>query len=251
MRSFTVLVRHASTEASQGRRLLGSLDEPLSEEGIGEANELAQAMTRRIMETGNLSGWIFSSGLRRAVQTAECISRLLGWPLVTQPKLAERHFGKWSGQTLDRVLMYDPKAAEQFIWDPLSVDPEGAELAVDFRVRVLEAWNVISDLSTSGIGVVVTHDGPIRIILRAIGLTSLAAVPLYSIKPCACFCICKETRHWQFHSNWNPLPEATPSSIASRKNRPGGSTRKPPDTTDPADEHHSRCRRLCRQRVDS
>lgn len=184
-----MLVRHASTEASTSRRLLGRLDEPLSRQGIVEAEAVAHQLVNEgaADTTSGVNGRVISSPLLRARQTASRIADVLDWPLLLDAGLAERDFGSWAGCRLERLLAYEPRATEQFIRDPLCVDPIGAEDRSHFQTRVLESWSRVIGMTQNDITpIVVTHDGPMRIILRHLELHELADVPLYGLRAGQC-----------------------------------------------------------------
>lgn len=102
-----VLARHASTEASEARRLLGALDEPLSKRGTQEAADLSHAIAARVDRTGLASayGRVLTSPLTRAVQTASVIAKALGWRMEMRDDFRERDFGTWAGNSIDELLL--------------------------------------------------------------------------------------------------------------------------------------------------
>lgn len=183
-----ILARHASTEASEARRLLGALDEPLSKRGTQEAADLVHAIAARVDRAGLASadGHVLTSPLIRAVQTASVIAKTLGWQMDIRDDFRERDFGAWTGRAIDELLHYAPIIGEQFVKDPLSVNPERAESMANFQCRVLHCWAHLSEtFRRSEPIILVTHDGPIRVILRSIGFYGVVAVPLYAIPACS------------------------------------------------------------------
>lgn len=118
-----ILARHASTEASEARRLLGALDEPLSKRGTQEAADLAHAIAARLDRAGLASadGRVLTSPLTRAVQTASVIAKALGWRMDVRDDFRERDFGTWAGRSIDELSRSAPIVAAQFVTDPLSV----------------------------------------------------------------------------------------------------------------------------------
>lgn len=73
-----ILVRHASSDSSYARRLLGSLDEPLSEPGVAEVYDVACSLCARLGAVG-LAGRVITSPLARARETALRIAECLDW----------------------------------------------------------------------------------------------------------------------------------------------------------------------------
>jgi broad specificity phosphatase PhoE len=186
-----ILARHASTHSTHTKRLLGRMDETLSEVGFAQASTLARMWRERLV--GRTGGAVVTSPLKRASLTAGLIAESLAWSIQRVSGLAERDFGSWTGRTLTELLACERNAAEQFIRDPLSVTPEGAEHPREFEDRVLDAWSSQVDRAKTDAShganttmvAIVTHDGPLRIILRHIGFgDALESMPLYGIEPC-------------------------------------------------------------------
>jgi len=94
------LIRHGSTDANennppvlQGR----SLDNPLSANGIIQAEKTAKFLSKKSISK------IYSSPMKRAVQTAEIINRHLGLTLSLVEDIVECSLGSWEGLTFDQV----------------------------------------------------------------------------------------------------------------------------------------------------
>ncbi len=192
------VVRHASTASTPRRRLLGTLNEPLSDEGLHEATLFAKGLVafRRATGLADAPGMIVSSPLTRAQMTASVLAGTLGWQLQEVSAFAERHFGRWSGRRLDDLLVHDPRDVARFVADPLSIDPPEAETGTALRDRVLSGWTDMITLSRCDHEVViVTHDGPLRVLLHELGYSGIVKrTPLYRIKPCHCFCVYPDSR---------------------------------------------------------
>ncbi len=92
------LIRHAKPELPHnGKLYYGSTDYPLSKEGMLKARELSDAL--KDVEAGA----VFSSDLKRAIDTAEISlsGRLCD---IKQIKgLREIHLGEWEGKSFDEV----------------------------------------------------------------------------------------------------------------------------------------------------
>lgn len=85
-------IRHGSTAWNKERRAQGSADIPLDEDGIIQANKLAERLS---MENWDV---IYSSDLLRARQTAEIISERMGnKQIVLEPRIREVSGGQIEG----------------------------------------------------------------------------------------------------------------------------------------------------------
>jgi broad specificity phosphatase PhoE len=181
-----VIARHGSTEASKSQRLLGWLDEPLSQEGCAEVHRLGKRLCKLSHRMGQ-RGTIYSSDLLRAKETASIIADAIGWPINISEGLRERYFGEWTGMSIREIEQEEPELLQKFARDPLSVTPKGGEDISIFQARVFATWGQIIDHPHAKLGsMIITHDGPIRIILRSLAPGEPQA-PLFHIRPCSLF----------------------------------------------------------------
>lgn len=100
-------VRHGITRWNIEGRAQGNSDIPLAEQGLQEAQLLA--------ERPEIGDWdiVFSSDLSRAKQTAEIIVEKIGVPLHLDPRLRERSGGLIEGTTeAERVERWGPNWRE-------------------------------------------------------------------------------------------------------------------------------------------
>lgn len=104
--------------------LNGRRNEPLSEKGIEQANEVAG----KIKETGIYFDHVYSSPLQRAYKTAEIITDTLGIPKPeVLPDLIERDFGIMTGQPQSKIKEICSPDIVQSDTITYFLSPEGAE----------------------------------------------------------------------------------------------------------------------------
>src|SRR5690242_11799752 len=82
-----LLVRHGQSEGNAERRFGGHTATPLSPRGLRQAHITAQALASESITA------IYSSDLRRAVQTAAPLSKLTGVPVIATEAFRERSVG--------------------------------------------------------------------------------------------------------------------------------------------------------------
>lgn len=150
------LLRHGETVG--GTRFRGSLDDPLTDEGIRQM-ECAVA---------NAGPWdeIVTSPLSRCAAFAESLALKLRVPLAIDERLREIHFGDWEGRSSAELMATAPLALTRFLGDPLRHPPPGAESVEAFRERTLDALR--DRLTPHNLGrrlLLVTHGGVIRVML--------------------------------------------------------------------------------------
>ncbi|MCP5266106.1 MAG: histidine phosphatase family protein [Burkholderiaceae bacterium] len=140
-----ILVRHALPERS-----LTSADPVLAAPGRAQAARLAGWLA------GERFDALYSSPMRRAIETAEPLRTRLGMPLKTFEGLAEydRHSGAY-------IPIEELKRLDRAAWDSLT-QAGGADL-VAFRTSVVDALESIIAEHRGGRAIVFCHGGVINV----------------------------------------------------------------------------------------
>jgi len=126
-----LICRHGETAWNRERRVMGSLDIPLSDEGRRQCASTAKLLS----ELGVVR--IVSSPLLRAAESARIIAGELGLPVAFDVDLEEVRFGRWQGESYDDVVN-DPDFGP-YIADPVANATPGGETVVDVQRRGLAA----------------------------------------------------------------------------------------------------------------
>ena len=148
-----LLARHGETDWNRERRVQGHTDRPLTAEGRRQAAVLAEQLVDDPPDA------VYSSDLVRAHETARIVAERLGLDVVVLPELRERDFGTWEGLTDDEILSRFPEAHN---------GPWGdAETREEMLERVREAVARIAAAHPDGRVLVITHGGPVRVLLTA------------------------------------------------------------------------------------
>lgn len=157
-------VRHGETDMNRQKRYLGHSDVSLNEQGLRQANELAQRLAKAGGGAGSVK--LYSSDLQRCVQTAKPLAA--GWnvPLVTVPALRELSFGEWELFTYEQLMERDGERATRWYDDPFTYAPPNGESLRELGARV-DPWlrGLLTKMETdesAGTAVLVTHGGVIR-----------------------------------------------------------------------------------------
>ncbi|MHB1612968.1 MAG: histidine phosphatase family protein [Actinomycetes bacterium] len=161
-----ILVRHGTPEAyrpGDDRGVFDGQDDPrLAPEGREQAEKVGRYLAAR-----GVTG-VYTSPLRRAIETARPLSRLLGISPVVIGELREVHLGQWEGGLIhQRLNEGDPLwsvVLEQERWDAI---PE-AEDNESLRARVRSALTRIALAHPDGTVVAFTHDGVIAAALSVV-----------------------------------------------------------------------------------
>jgi 2,3-bisphosphoglycerate-dependent phosphoglycerate mutase len=124
------LIRHAQTAWNLEQRAQGHSDIPLDEIGEQQAIELGKAFQ------GVQLGRVFSSDLKRSVQTADRVVEATGAPMELTRDLRERSFGIHEGESFSKIRSLMDSIAERDGTDHFGARPEGGESARDVWDRL-------------------------------------------------------------------------------------------------------------------
>lgn len=141
-----LLIRHGPTEWNRQRRIQGSTDIPLSDEGR------AAVRRWRLPDEFEDYRWV-SSPLQRAMETA----RLMGGEARPEPRLTEMNWGRWEGMLFAELAERFPQEIEDS--ERLGIDfrRPGGESPRDVQKR-LASWLASLEEPT----VAVAHNGILR-----------------------------------------------------------------------------------------
>ena len=150
----TYLTRHSETPLNQLRKVNGEIDEPLNETGIAQAKELAASLPPSLKI-------IYSSPLKRAIETATYLSEKTNLPINITSALTEVRMGNLAGKSwkempngqilkkLHRSVQYDYLAT-------------GGENVADVFARLKPFLSAISHQFNDHEVLFITHGGIIR-----------------------------------------------------------------------------------------
>lgn len=145
------LVRHGESQLNLEKRVSGQFDTPLSQEGIRHSQMLA-AQLIEVPLTG-----IYTSALRRTVETARPTAVMHGLQIQSYAGLNEQHFGILEGRFRDER---DPEA--RALWDARKHDKRthripGGECFIDLAERVQQVLKDILVHAAGGTILIVGH----------------------------------------------------------------------------------------------
>lgn len=151
------LIRHGLTDWNAAGRIQGQTDIPLN----GEGREQAERLGRRLLKEEYQWDYIITSGLSRAQETGEIISKLLNVPLLEpDARLKERAFGQIEGLTSEERVARWGQA-----WETLDL---GQEQIADIQIRALafleDLWSAYPDQNV----LIVTHGAFLANLLTAL-----------------------------------------------------------------------------------
>ncbi|MGB3128224.1 MAG: histidine phosphatase family protein [Dehalococcoidia bacterium] len=154
-----VLVRHGQTEWNRVERFRGRKDLLLDATGLRQA--LAAAL--------RIKDWpvaaVYSSPLRRALETAKVIANQLDLPVEPLDGLIDLDFGDWQGLTAEEAAKQDGELYKLWVERPDQVRFPGGEGLADVHDRVVAAVEDIAVKNPDRVVVLVSHNVVCRVLL--------------------------------------------------------------------------------------
>jgi broad specificity phosphatase PhoE len=159
------LLRHGETLWNREGRYQGCVDVRLSPDGVAQAEAVSLALAERSLAA------IYSSPLRRALETAEAIAAPHGLAVALDPAFREICHGLWEGLTAREVRARFPDLYARWRATPETVTmPEGESLT-EVRARVLDGLERLRAKHEGDTVCLVAHGTPVRLLLlEALGL---------------------------------------------------------------------------------
>ena len=111
---------------------------------------------------------IYSSPLKRAIDTATPLAAARGLSVVQREELAEIDYGKWDGLTAEAVARDWHDEYERWTADPAWNPPTGGETAIALSQRMTNVVEEITGSQMDGNVLVVSHKASIRVLLCAL-----------------------------------------------------------------------------------
>jgi alpha-ribazole phosphatase len=167
------LIRHGETDWNIARRYQGHRDIPLNHTGIQQARQIAERLSKEKIYA------VYSSDLSRARETAEQIAQSHKLKVTSDARWRELSFGDWEGLTNPEIQAKAPDELALWQSDSTLYAPPHGETLAQLAERVLSAFNELRDIHAEQTIVIVSHGGPLQILLcHALGVSF--------------------QRHWQF-----------------------------------------------------
>ena len=177
-----LLVRHGTTDWVDNNILHGITDIPLNENGLRQANEAAEALKHVP------ASHLYSSSLKRCMQTAQAISANVHLDPIPLDGLIEMDFGWLEGKPLMDHRKLEKSSLARFIdrFRFIFVRTISGESIRHLRRRVLSAWQQILDENKDEISIVVAHSAVFNnILIHHFGRNYPKGSHYYSMRPCS------------------------------------------------------------------
>jgi probable phosphoglycerate mutase len=130
-----ILVRHGQTawNVESGERFRGRTDLPLDTTGLAQAHTLAERLANLPIAA------VYSSPLKRAVETAQPTAQQLGLPVHLLPGIIDINYGDWQGLSHPEVAQVYPDLYQRWLEKPHLVKFLNGESLRQVRLRGMAA----------------------------------------------------------------------------------------------------------------
>ncbi len=126
------LLRHGKTEWNSVKKIQGSADSPLTQEGIENTKAWIPILKKFNWDR------ILASDLGRVKQTVEIINSGLKLPVVFDKRLQEQSWGEWEGLTIPYIKEYLCAELEKRVAMGWDFSAPGGESRIQVKSRVFE-----------------------------------------------------------------------------------------------------------------
>ena len=156
MKTTLIFIRHAEAEGNINREFHGFTNSPITEKGHKQAQLVAKRLEDISMDV------LYSSSLKRTLQTAQYIADVKQLPIIRTDKLKEINGGDWEGKLWDELPNLWPIEHKTWEHEPHVHQMPNGESMVGFQNRLIEeVMKIVLDNQGKNIGVV-THGTAIK-----------------------------------------------------------------------------------------
>src|SRR5829696_7876281 len=154
-----VFIRPGETDWNHDSRWQGWVATPLNHLGLRQARALAHYIRHIGM------GALYTSDLKRALETANCLAEQLPFAPIPDERLRERSIGTWQGLTRAEMAAWYPHEYGAMLKDIDGYPVPGGESRNDVRQRVKAAVSDILNKERNETVGILSHTTAIKIML--------------------------------------------------------------------------------------
>lgn len=151
-----IFVRHGQTDWNVQGKIQGSYDSELNSTGINQAMKLSE----KLLSLNYKFSKIYSSPQKRALKTAEILSKSSNVDYVLMKDLQEMNMGKWEGLSWKEVEEKYPTEYKKWYLNRRYTKTPDGESYEDMLERVLKSIDKIINENTHDV-VIVSHSAVI------------------------------------------------------------------------------------------
>ena len=154
-----VLIRPGSTDFDEQRRIKGTLDIPLNQNGADQVSRTAAELADAEVQV------VYSAPCQSAMQTANAVADNLGVKVKRLELLRNLDHGLWHGKLIDEVKQKQPKVYRLWQDTPESICPPEGETLTSAKLRIQKTLKRLQKKHRHGVVAVVAPE-PLASIMR-------------------------------------------------------------------------------------
>jgi broad specificity phosphatase PhoE len=159
-----LLIRHGETDWNASGRWQGRAPVPLNAVGLGQAERLG----RYLASNGFRIDAVYSSDLKRAMQTAVAVTTPLKLDIHPEPRLREIDLGDWQGLTRDEAAAWDAERYAIYHADRQATPIPNGESWDQVKVRVRGVFDDLAARHRGQTIALISHGGTIGRLLESL-----------------------------------------------------------------------------------
>ncbi|MCX7746824.1 MAG: histidine phosphatase family protein [Clostridia bacterium] len=159
MKTRLIFVRHAEAEGNLNRVFHGWSDSSITERGHRQAEKVAQNLKNVEIDV------IYSSSLKRTLQTAQYIADIKVLPIIRTDKLKEINGGDWEGRSWSELPDIWPREHHTWENEPHIHQMPNGESMKEFQERLVEEVQTIIKNNKGKNICIVTHGTGIKALM--------------------------------------------------------------------------------------
>lgn len=163
--TFLYLVRHGSTDANLKRPYIlqgRGIDMSLNDLGRKQAQAVGEFLSQQTLHH------VYSSGMKRAIETAEQIAKHHELQVQPVEQLAECHVGDWEGMDWESIEREHPEEYRAFMGNPALNPYLGGESYRDVHLRVQPVFQQLLERHIGESIAIVAHNVVNRVYLAGL-----------------------------------------------------------------------------------
>jgi broad specificity phosphatase PhoE/orotate phosphoribosyltransferase len=171
-----IIVRHAEAEGNANRLFHGWTDSKITKKGHFQALAVAKRLSREKIDV------VYSSSLKRTLQTAEYISEVKNLPIIRTDKLKEINGGDWEDILWEILPEKWPKEYHSWEKKPHKHRMPNGESMTEFQSRIVDEFKYIINKNKGKNVCVVTHGTAIKSLMcffKGLELEEMINIPWY------------------------------------------------------------------------
>lgn len=164
MTTRVLCIRHGETAWNATGRWQGHAPVPLNEAGLAQARQLGAYLAARALPIRA----IYSSDLKRAMQTAQAIAGALHTEVQPDPRLREVDLGNWQGLTHQEAEAWDGQRYAAYRADWYDTPPPDGESRNQLKARARAAFDDITARHAGQTVALVSHGGTLGMLIESL-----------------------------------------------------------------------------------